>query len=332
MKTINGSLIAFLLIGFILMISSSCKKNESEPTSSKIDPDISWDNPANIPFGTTLNSRQLYATANVSGNFVYTPSIGTILNVGANQDLKVVFTPTDVANYNTISKTVKINVVNAGVKSTVFNSGITYGTLTDREGNVYKTVTIGTQTWMAENLRTTVYRDGSWIFEGKTNNDWKLGLSYGLYGNYTWDYGSYDNITTYGMLYDWWAVNNEHKLAPEGWHVPTDAEWLILMNYLGGENIAGGKLKEMGTTHWSSPNLNATNETGFSGLPNGKISYIGSGFGVERGGAGYYWTSTKVGTSNYDPAYYRVLSSPNSKCLRDFDYTGSGFAVRCVKD
>ncbi len=328
MKTLNRICIFLIFIELFLTITSGCKKNEESP---KFDPIISWDNPADIPFGTKLNIRQLNAIADVPGNFFYLPSKGAILNEGANQVLKVVFTPTDIATYNILNKTVKINVVKAGVKSTVFNSKITYSTLTDTEGNLYKTVILGTQTWMAENLRSTVYSDGIGIQEGKTFNDWKLGFDGGKYGNYSWDYGSYDNITTFGMLYDWWAVNSIHKLAPEGWHVPTKAEWIVLINYLGGENVAGAKMKEYGTTHWQGANIGATNESGFTGLPSGKIETL-TGYALERDLIGYYWTSTRFGNSQFDPAYYMKLSYDNSKCSFDFDYTHNGFAVRCVKD
>ena len=132
--------------------------------------------------------------------------------------------------------------------------------LTDIDGNDYKTVTIGTQVWMVENLKTTKYNDGTAIPNITDNTSWAA-LTTGAYC---------DNIntpsisTTYGRLYNWYAVDNNagtkvasnggKNVCPTGWHVPSDAEWTTLTTYLGGESVAGGKLKETGTTHWQSPN------------------------------------------------------------------------------
>ena len=138
-------------------------------------------------------------------------------------------------------------------------------TVTDIDGNVYHTVTIGTQTWMVENLKTTRYRNGEAIPNITDNASWAALI--------TCAYCDYNNIPsnsiTYGKLYNWYAVNDSRNIAPMGWHVSTDAEWTTLTTFLGGTSIAGGKLKENGTIHWNSPNVGATNETGFSALPGG---------------------------------------------------------------
>jgi uncharacterized protein (TIGR02145 family) len=136
------------------------------------------------------------------------------------------------------------------------------GTVTDIDGNVYNTVTIGTQCWMAENLKTTRYNDGTAILTGLSNADWQITTS-GAYAIYNNDPA---NNTTYGKLYNIYAVKT-NKLAPAGWHVPTYTEWTTLTTYLGGEAVAGGKMKA--TTLWSSPNTGATNSSGFTGLPAG---------------------------------------------------------------
>jgi uncharacterized protein (TIGR02145 family) len=138
-----------------------------------------------------------------------------------------------------------------GQTTAEFNPSITYGTLTDQDGNVYKTVTIGTQTWMAENLRTTKYNDGTAIANVTENTVWDT-LRTGAYCNYN-NTTSIDTIATYGRLYNWHAVNTG-KLAPIGWHVPTADEWTKLTDDLGSGYVAGGKLKETGTSHWNSPN------------------------------------------------------------------------------
>ena len=156
--------------------------------------------------------------------------------------------------------------------------------VTDINGNVYNIVTIGTQTWMAENLKTTKYNDGTAIPNVTVDATWAA-LTTGAYSDYS---NTPANSTTYGRLYNWYVVDNNpatkvasnggKNVCPTSWHVPTDAEWTILTTYLGGESIAGGKLKETGTAHWNSPNTGATNETGFTTLPSGLRYYDGSYF------------------------------------------------------
>jgi hypothetical protein len=126
-----------------------------------------------------------------------------------------------------------------GKTTAVFNPNVTYGTMTDLDGNEYKTVTIGTQTWMAENLRTTKYNDGSNIPNVTNNNSWFI-LRTGAYSNYK-NTTNADTIATFGRLYNWYTVNTG-KLAPQGWHVPTNSEWIILTTYLGGIDVSMSKL------------------------------------------------------------------------------------------
>ena len=211
-----------------------------------------------------------------------------------------------------------------GKTTAVFNSNVTYGTMTDQDGNVYKTVTIGTQTWMAENLRTTTYNDGTAILNVTYNDEWGS-LTTGAYCNYK-NTTSEDIIATYGRLYNWYAVNTG-KLAPTGWHVPTDAEWSELTDYLGGESVAGGKLKETGTTHWASPNTSATNETGFTALPGG--TRFSSGAFYDIGSAGRWWSATE-GTAT--SAWYRYVDYSYGGVDRGYYYKGVGFSVRFVRD
>lgn len=166
-------------------------------------------------------------------------------------------------------------------------SGGGSGTVTDSDGNVYNTVTIGTQVWMAENLRTTKYKDNTAIPLVTDNTAW-TNLSTPGYCWYNNDAAT--NKSTYGALYNWYTVNTG-KLCPTGWHVPTDAEWSTLTTCLGGVGVAGGKLKEAGTSHWMSPNVGATNETGFTALPSG-YRYAGGTFEY-NGLGGWWWSSTE---------------------------------------
>ena len=211
-----------------------------------------------------------------------------------------------------------------GKTSAVFNPKVTYGTMTDQDGNVYKTVTIGTQTWMAENLRTTKYNDGTAIPNVSGEIAWKL-LSTDAYCNYSNTIKN-DSLGTYGRLYNWYAVKTG-KLAPKGWHVPSDAEWTQLTTYLGGTSVAGGKLKETGPTHWYTPNTDATNESGFTALPAGQRSTNGVFFLVTT--YGYFWTATE---SSAKSALNRNVSYDNGK-VSGFSYDKlMGMSVRCVKD
>jgi len=193
---------------------------------------------------------------------------------------------------------------------------------TDADNNHYSVVQIGTQTWMAENLATTKYSNGDSIPNVTDNTQWS-NLTTGAYCDYN---NTPSNSTIYGKLYNWYAVNTGN-LCPAGWHVPTDAEWTTLTTYLGGESVAGGKLKEAGYTHWQSPNTGATNETGFTALPGGNRDLNGTFYFI--GGYGYWWSSTENGTYN---AWYRNMDYISSNVNRAVDYKPNGFSVRCLRD
>ncbi len=201
-------------------------------------------------------------------------------------------------------------------------------TVTDIDGNVYNTVAIGTQIWMAENLKTTKYNDGTSIPNVTDNAAWGR-LVTGAYCWYNNDAASYKN--TYGALYNWYSVNTA-KLAPTGWHIPSKEEWEKLTGYLGGLMIAGGKLKEIGTTHWANPNVGATNESGFSAFPGGEINgaptYAGTFWGLSE--AGFWWSNTEeIRPTN---AYSFSLNNFLEKTAIDSYQKSRGFSVRCIKD
>jgi uncharacterized protein (TIGR02145 family) len=199
-------------------------------------------------------------------------------------------------------------------------------TVTDYNGNIYNTVQIGTQCWMKENLKTTHYRNGTPIPNVTNNSTW-VGLTSGAYCWYNNDYATYG--ATYGALYNWYAVDNSNGLCPTGWHVPTDAEWTILTNFLGGQSVAGGPLKGTGTAHWNSPNTGATNSSGFTALPGGERNYVNGNF-ASIGNNGFWWSSTAHSTTN---AWSRMLYYHGSSVFRSSTYKrGTGFSVRCVRD
>ena len=197
---------------------------------------------------------------------------------------------------------------------------------TDDDDNHYPVVKIGTQTWMAQNLKTTKYNDGTPIPLVTDAGTW-VDLSTPAYCWYNNDSATYSN--TYGSLYNWHTVNTG-KLCPTGWHVPTDAEWTTLTTYLGGESIAGGKLKETDTTHWYSPNTGANNETGFTALPGGYRSSL-SGTFDDVGNYGAWWSSTEYDTE-YDALYAwrRYMSNDYRGVTRGFSKQQRGLSVRCL--
>jgi uncharacterized protein (TIGR02145 family)/uncharacterized repeat protein (TIGR02543 family) len=195
-----------------------------------------------------------------------------------------------------------------------------------RDDNVYQTVAIGNQIWMAENLRylpDTVHSNADFETAGNSSQP-----GYGIYGyngSVVAEAKAVANYSTYGVLYNWYAVNE--NVCPIGWHVPTDAEWTTLTDYLGGTSVAGGKLKETGTTHWNSPNNGATNETGFTALPGGFRSYGGT-FGTV-GSSGYWWSSAEYSTTS---AWSRNMSYDGSS-VDSYGYgKQDGFSVRCLRD
>ena len=200
-------------------------------------------------------------------------------------------------------------------------------TLTDIDGNVYNTVTIGTQVWMKENLKVTKYRNGDAI--GTTTPATK-DISGETSPKYQWAYdGNESNASTYGRLYTWYAATDSRGLCPTGWHLPTDTEWTTLTDYLGGTSVAGGKLKEAGTTHWSSPNTSADNSSGFTALPGSYRGYYGSSF-FTIGDIGYWWSATEIYTAS---AWIRNLYYNLSYAYRNYvPYKPYGFSVRCVRD
>jgi uncharacterized protein (TIGR02145 family) len=213
------------------------------------------------------------------------------------------------------------------------NKGTNYGSqesfstspapVTDIDGNVYNTIVIGTQTWMKENLKTTKFRDNTTIPIVTDNTAWYSLLTPG-YCYYENNETTYKNV--YGTLYNWFAVNTD-KLCPTGWHVPRDAEWTILTTFLGGENVAGGKLKETGFSHWSSPNTSATNEVKFNALPGG--NRLPTALFYDLNYAGRWWSSTEASDSF---SWQRGLYYESASVNREEGNKISGYSVRCIKD
>jgi uncharacterized protein (TIGR02145 family) len=237
-------------------------------------------------------------------------------------------------NFSTLAAT-SIVLNTSAAAPVIFNPDLTYGSVRDRDANLYKTIEIGAQVWMAENLRTTKYNDGTPIPEIKETSVWES-LSTPGYCWYNNDASTFKN--TYGALYNWYAVYTG-KLCPVGWHVPSDDEWNTLISYLGGEIAAGAKVIETGNLHWLETYIKgATNESGFTGLPGGARSFSQdfSGF-VSLGIYGHWWTST-----DYTPPYDALVTQLPSYDFSDEGHWGfeagfaarksGGMSVRCVED
>lgn len=192
---------------------------------------------------------------------------------------------------------------------------------TDGDGNIYDTVHIGTQIWLAENLKTTKYNNGGSIPYVTDNDQWASTTS----AAFCW----YENNSIvkedYGALYNWWAVNVSY-LCPVDYHVSVKAEWQTLIDYLGGEEIAGEKLKATGTQFWTAENR-ATNESGFTAMPGGMRSPKDGTYSVMRN-YGFWWGLTQAG--EYATRLRMDHSSSNAIITNWFKE--SGFSVRCIKD
>jgi uncharacterized protein (TIGR02145 family) len=190
-------------------------------------------------------------------------------------------------------------------------------TVTDNDGNTYQTIKIGNQVWMAENLKVTHYRNGNAIPNVTVKSTW-LSLTTGAYCNYNND-GS--DVATCGRLYNYYAVNDGRKLAPTGWHIPSDTDWQTLVDYLGGATVAGGKMKGTDTT-WNSPNIGATNESGFLAVSCSLRQY---GDFNEKGNYAHFWSSSLNAT------IWRLNYRDTNVMLFNTD-KHDGISVRCVKD
>ena len=228
---------------------------------------------------------------------------------------------------DTESKSDYINVMSGSGESDM---------LTDYDGNTYSTIKIGNQWWMAENLKVTHYTDGTEILLEENSTDWN---NLGYLGNALCYYdNSALNKSLYGTLYTWVAAMNGESssdtkpsgvqgVCPTNWHLPSEQEWLELTDFMGGADIAGGKMKTSGTMAWSSPNAGATNENGFTALPAGHRSFYGTFYrlGINTD----YWSTSEANASE---ARYIFLSHLNSVVFYEENYKNYGFSIRCVKD
>jgi uncharacterized protein (TIGR02145 family) len=344
MKTIHRiCLRLFILTGLILISSVSCKKDEPGDTKPK----------GAVPVLETVDITFVTQISAISGGFIVSEGDAKITARGVCWNTSE--NPT-VADSKTLDGTgtgtykSDLTKLAAGVKYYVrayatsglgtgygnqfsfttdplpstqitFNSNLTYGSVSDIDGNAYKTILIGTQTWMAQNLKTTKYRNGDQILNITDNQIWFANTTSGAYCAYNNLSG---NGNVYGLLYNGYAVEDSRKICPAGWHVPTDPEWVTLKQYLGGVYVAGGKMKETGNTHWPVPSA-GTNESGFTALPGGSRDYLGNFSDIG------YWSNYFSSTNYGGRLWYYAIYFDVQQLVYDLEMRGA-VSVRCIKD
>jgi uncharacterized protein (TIGR02145 family) len=320
--------LAILFVGLLILLA--CRKKTDEPAAT-----------GPVPVVLTVgNSHILLTTAYFTGNitsdggafvnkrgFCYS---NTNLNPTVGDD--TVVTGSGAGPYSGTIRGLK-GQSTAYVRAYATNSngtgyGATYSiqtidsTVTDIDNNLYHLVQIGTQVWMRENLKTTHYKNAEYVFNAVTASDWSVDKG-GAYCNFNNDAA---NAAVYGRLYNFYAISGGN-LAPAGWHVPTDTEWNLVMTYLGGSANAGGKLKETGQAHWSSPNYGATNESGFTA--------VGGGYRDDQGvfesflWGGNYWLNTVYNSEN---SLFILINSQETKVYGNPWLKGYGYSIRCLRD
>ncbi len=338
-----------IIVLFLSGVLFSCKKENATQNTTSNDVSISGFDCAGVQISGTLTKDKVasnvtvtltytggngktYLTKSYTSSGVFGLSATLFAGTLANGEGTLVYTisgaPTTagIANFSISlgGKTCSINISVEDVAQTIGKPG---PNITDAEGNSYKTVTIGTQTWMAENLKVSKYNDGTTIPNVTDNTQW-VKLTTGAWAYYNNDTTNNDK---YGKLYNWYAVslttNGNKNVCPTDWHVPTDAEWTVLIDYLGGETVAGGKMKEVGTISWNSPNTDATNTSLFSALPGGYRYFLGNCYGF--GNYVYWWSSSEYSTSF---AWSRFLYNNGGHVDREINVKSNGLPVRCLKD
>lgn len=282
----------------------------------------------NIPNTTTVNSFE--ANSQIMQRFSFSvnhPNLqlenATLSNTGLlNLKIKFIGNPSLTTINSSLNYTYSDDFSSfSGSFPIVVTAASACGNSTDIDGNVYESVTIGTQCWMKSNLNVSRYRNGDVIPQVTDPAAWNQ-LTTGAWCYYE---NNTANGTVYGKIYNWYAVNDPRGLAPEGYHIPSDAEWTVLINFLGGENLAGGKMKT--TTGWNAPNTGATNNSNFTGLPGGYRPNHGGYINI--GAEGYWWSAS---SSIANEAWCRSLTYDIEGVWRfDIDKV-TGFSVRCIKN
>jgi len=336
--SLKHCLIGLLCVGLI-QGTFSCKKEKSETPADKIlIPTLSTNIASSITTSSAISGGSIASdgggnitSGGVCWSTTVNPTIGNSKTTDGIVSGSFVSTLTGLsANTTYYVRAYATNSAGTGYGeqaqfSTLADYSGQTGTVTDIDGNSYSTIGIGSQIWMAANLKTTKYRNGTLI--GTTSSP-TLDITYEVTPKYQWAYdGNENNVNTYGRLYTWYAVTDSRNICPTGWHVPSDSEWSTLTTFIGGESVAGGKLKETGTTHWITPNTLATNIYSFTALPGGdrEVTGIFKLLGTNGG-----WWSTSENTAA--TGWFRLLLNDSGIVSRGYFNKSYGFAVRCLKD
>jgi uncharacterized protein (TIGR02145 family) len=328
MKTKNRIWIwNLIVIGLILILTNSCSKQKDQGQSPVlITRTVSSIKPTTVNCGGNITSDggATITARGVCWSTAQNPTIAdskTTDGTGTGTFKSVITGLTATTTYYV--KAYATNSAGTGYGDEMSFKTYT-GEISDADGNIYNTMSIGTQTWMVENLKTTKYLNGDLI--GTTSSP-SMDITSESTPKFQWAYaGDPTNVDAYGRLYTWYAIMDARKVCPAGWHVPSDPEWKVMIDFLGGEGSAGGKLKEIGLTYWQSPNAEATNETGFGALPGGYRGIDGT-----YGSIHLYsnWWSTKEGALIRD-AYRWGVESVSAYAFGAFYSKHYGFSVRCL--
>ena len=339
------SILTYVVIAItgITIFFSSCKKEETkEATSIEL---VSGNNQTGNVESLLTNSIEVLvkdqdgksfqnATVNFAVNEGSVSSAAVVTNADGNASVTWTLGTTEGIQTLTITAFKSDGTTNVNGSPITVNATATSAIteVTDIDGNVYDVVTIGNQTWMAENLKATKYADETQINRIEDNTEWgnlsdnNTDKAYCFYDN--------DENNDYGALYTWAAATNGivyttidvQGVCPDGWHIPNEAEWQELYDYLGDE--AGGKLKEEGTSHWESPNTGATNSTGFTALAGGYRSDEGQF--AEKGRLAMWWSSGEETPPNWSYVWY--INHTETGFMNKGDKKSGGFSVRCIKN
>lgn len=326
----NISRFGTLLFSILLTLNFSCSSNNDG-------------NPASLPTISTLTITSITNDTAISSGIITSDgganitTRGVVWNTSTGATIALSTKTTDGTGTGTFtsaltgltpSTTYYVRTYATNTAGTVYGNEIIFTTaappaitVTDIDGNIYQTITICNQIWTTNNLNVTKYRNGDAIPQVTDPTAWST-LTTGAWCYYL---NNTSNGPIYGKLYNWYAVNDSRGLAPIGWHIPSDIEYTSLSSCLGGESIAGGKMKTL--TLWNSPNLGASNSSGFSSIPGG-VRYSNGTFQF-LGYSSNYWTSTLNNTT----VFFRNNVSTNAIMFRGTDgTTNSALSVRCVKD
>lgn len=310
---------------FILPLTDSCKKNANAVQNVRTTPTVSVTSAvSNITSTTAISGGNVTSDGGAivtARGVCWSISVNPTTSNSKTTDGTGMGTFTSSLTGLTAATTYYVRAYATNSVGTAYGTQVSFISATTSSGGSFDSVTIGNQIWTLKNLDVTTYRNGDAIPQVTDSAQWR-GLTTGAWCYYNNDPA---NAAVYGKLYNWYAVTDPRGLAPSGWHIPTDAEWTILTTFLGGESVAGGKMKEAGTMHWLSPNTEATNESGLTILPGG----AGNGNFLGIGKFGYFWSSSEFNTLfGWERTLYNFAG--NVGILGGEKW--SGRSVRCLKD